>query len=114
MLRVPLKLNDVSIENCEYIFSSVVTPIFYVALTLVITILILVLINHIKRFKRIQFFVSFVLLTGGLGNAIDRLDDGCVTDYLDFFGLFMYNFYDVLVCVSCAYFLIYIIKNDKQ
>lgn len=114
MLRVPLKLNNVSTENCEYIFSGVITPYVYVVLTLVITILILVLIHHIRRFNKIQVFVAFVLLAGGLGNALDRLGDGCVTDYLDFFGLFMYNFYDVLVCLSCAYLVIYILKDDKQ
>lgn len=40
------------------------------------------------------------LFCGGTLNLIERLRFGCVKDYLNFFGLFAFNVYDVMVSVG--------------
>ena len=37
------------------------------------------------------------MLIGGTLNIADRLLSGCIHDYLNFFGLFMFNVNDLLV-----------------
>lgn len=66
-------------------------------------------VGHWKLWSLIGPLAFFV---GAVVNAVDRLGDGCVTDYLDFFGLFKYNVADLLITLSST-FMIYMFLVHK-
>lgn len=62
-------------------------------------------------------FCSTLIISGGLGNIIDRLfRGGRVVDYLDLqlFDFAIFNFADCCVTIGAALLLIYILFFDKS
>jgi lipoprotein signal peptidase len=58
--------------------------------------------------------LGFVLIvSGGILNILERVYTGCVRDYVNFFGLFRFNLFDLLV-TSGAFLLIYELWKTKK
>ncbi len=59
-----------------------------------------------------------LIISGGLGNLIDRLTLHSVTDFLDFTAIpgwnWVFNVADIAVCVGCALLVLYVIKFDNS
>ncbi len=47
-----------------------------------------------------------LIAIGGLLNVGERMAFGCVKDYLNFFGLFLFNLNDILVTLGLGGFLV--------
>ena len=57
--------------------------------------------------------VGYILiLTGGLLNLLEWFRVGCVRDYLNFFNLFHFNFYDLMVTVGVIFVFIAVWKKN--
>lgn len=58
-----------------------------------------------------------LIVAGGVGNLIDRISQGYVTDFLDFTSLplwdWIFNIADIAVCVGCFLLVLYIFKFDR-
>ena len=54
-----------------------------------------------------------LIILGGVLNILERVTTGCVRDYLNFFGLFRSNLFDLLV-TSGAFLLIYELWKTKK
>lgn len=59
-----------------------------------------------------------LIASGGIGNLIDRLIFGYVTDFLDFtsipFWNWVFNIADIAICVGCAVLVLYVLAFDKS
>lgn len=55
-----------------------------------------------------------LIISGGIGNLIDRIASGEVTDMFDF-SIFppVFNVADIAVTFGCALFIVYILAGDK-
>ena len=60
-------------------------------------------------------FISLTIIAGAIGNLIDRLTLGFVTDFIDFRGIWMYVFNVADIYVVCATVLLclYVLRYDK-
>ena len=58
-----------------------------------------------------------LIVGGGVGNLIDRVWQGYVTDFLDFTALplwnWIFNLADIAVCLGCFLIILYIFAFDK-
>lgn len=90
---------------------------FLILITLVILAFIIIysLKNKIKRTEKI---ILSILTAGIIGNLIDRILYGYVIDFLSFkiinYDFPVFNIADILVCVGCFIYIIYLIKEDKK
>lgn len=65
--------------------------------------------------KHWLFYTSWMMIiAGGIGNLIDRVIFGWVTDMLDF-NIFppVFNIADIGVTIGCAMFMIYILMEER-
>lgn len=101
----------VSALNCSHIFSSFMSNDVFA----VVTVLILLAFGctyafFVKKGVLSNSGVVLILLGGSL-NLLERLQTGCVRDYINFFGLFTFNIYDVFVTCGIVFVLINIWKK---
>ena len=76
---------------------------------IIITIITIVLIKKDKELLKVQKMGMTLVISGGIGNLIDRLIRGYVIDYIDITELFDYpifNFADVLIVVGAIMILV--------
>ncbi|MEG0919603.1 MAG: signal peptidase II [Anaerovoracaceae bacterium] len=59
--------------------------------------------------NKVALVAASLLVGGGIGNFIDRLFLGSVTDYLDLNNFAIFNFADICVCLGCALICIYVV-----
>ena len=86
-------------------------------LSMVILAALLVLLLSSKINNRLAIWGLALILSGGVGNLIDRLVRGFVIDYLDFSALFgfpIFNLADCLVVIGTALVIIYIIFFEDK
>lgn len=57
--------------------------------------------------------VSFIV-GGGIGNLIDRIAYGQVTDYFDVKGFAIFNIADIFVCVGCGLLILQVLFFDRK
>ena len=118
-------------ENTGAAFSSFSGARWFLT-ALVLVLLVVVVIFTIKyKYKKPFFLISSVMvISGGIGNLIDRVRIGYVVDYLDvkLFNFAIFNFADVCVVLGAVFLLLFIIfiepkleaaekekeKNDEQ
>lgn len=64
-----------------------------------------------KRKEKIIYIVGVMILSGGLGNLIDRVCRGFVVDYIEplFINFAVFNFADMLVCVGAGILIAWLI-----
>lgn len=59
-----------------------------------------------------------LIVSGGIGNLIDRIIFGYVTDFLDFtsipFWNWVFNIADIAICVGCFILVLYVLFFDKS
>lgn len=56
------------------------------------------------QWKRKESCLAFLLvLAGGVGNLLDRIFDGCVTDFIAFYRFPVFNSADVFLFFGCAF-----------
>lgn len=61
------------------------------------------------------FLLSMVLIiSGGLGNLIDRLSLGYVTDMFDFRFFPVFNIADIAICVGCGLLVLYMFVFEER
>lgn len=74
-----------------------------------------ILILHRKKGEHFTLYLSWsMIIGGGIGNLIDRVFLGYVTDMLDF-SIFspVFNIADIGVTLGCALFILYVLAGDK-
>lgn len=63
----------------------------------------------------LSLLVALILIiAGGLGNLIDRVALGFVTDLFDFRVFPVFNVADIGICVGCFFLVLYIFFFDKE
>lgn len=91
--------------------------------TFVIIILGLVYLFVKKRKVDVEYVCISLIISGGLGNLVDRVFRGFVVDYIEplFVDFAIFNFADILVTCSCIVLVIWLIyeiyrenKNEKR
>lgn len=72
--------------------------------------------NHREAHGTLAYAIVLIA-SGGIGNLIDRLTQGFVTDFLDFTSIpgwnWIFNIADIAVCIGCFLMILYIFKFDK-
>ena len=74
-----------------------------------------IVILHRKKGEHISLYLAWsMILAGGIGNLIDRIALGYVTDMLDF-SIFppVFNIADIGVTVGCGVLVLYVLAGDK-
>ena len=54
-----------------------------------------------------------LIIAGGLGNLIDRVTLGFVTDMFDFHFWPVFNIADIAICVGCGFLILFMFVFDK-
>jgi len=92
--------------------------IFFILITFFSLALIYIVFLKNNKFKKLDILIYSMLLSGIIGNLIDRIFRGFVIDYLDFklFGHYfpVFNFADILIVVSVFLLLIILIKEETK
>lgn len=118
-----LKIGDIDIMHLTYlendgaVFGSFggMRWALIIVTALLMTFCVYYMIRHRK--EKMLVFCLTLIVSGGLGNIIDRIfRDGLVVDYLDLqlFDFAIFNFADCCVTVGAALLLIYVIFFDKS
>ena len=109
------------IENSGAAFGSFNNSTFVLIIATSIIMLVGLYFIFIKPFDNLFYYVTAVMIiSGGLGNLIDRVFRGYVIDYIEvlFVKFAVFNFADMLVTVGCfllAFYLVYeIVKDFKK
>ena len=91
--------------------------------TLAIIILGLIYLFIKKRKVDVEYICISLIISGGLGNLVDRIFRGYVVDYIEplFVDFAIFNFADILVTCSCIVLVIWLMyeiyrenKNEKR
>ncbi|NMB70049.1 hypothetical protein GYA27_02500 [candidate division WWE3 bacterium] len=103
------------VQNCSYFFNQFLEFRQFAILSGIIAILFSVYLLILVKQQNTGKVATAVFLVGSILNALDRWGDGCVNDYLDFFGLFKYNVFDLMICTSSAQlFYLIVFKKHKE
>lgn len=89
---------------------------FLIGFTLIMLVVLLIFVIKYKN-KNIFFLISAVMImSGGIGNLIDRIRQGYVVDYLDvkLFNFAVFNFADICVVLGAIFVLIFIFFADPK
>ncbi|MBT6401738.1 hypothetical protein HN803_08040 [candidate division WWE3 bacterium] len=100
-----------TVKNCQYIFYPHITKNEFIIGSLLLLIsLSWYLFKQAE--SRIEYVLTGIVLGGAFGNVLERFLSGCVTDYLNFFGLFHFNLWDLMISGGVLIFISkYLIKN---
>lgn len=93
--------------------------IFLIIITSIIVLLVTALILFSNDNNKLYLYSLGLILSGGVGNLIDRVARGFVIDYIDFriINFAVFNFADCCVVIGTILFMIYIIfleSKDKK
>ena len=88
-------------------------------LTLTIFFVLVFLISQYFRSEgRFQKFAIIIIFAGGLGNFLERMYHGYVTDYLHLhinnYSLFVFNFADALITLGAIIIVFTIVNNNEK
>lgn len=102
-------------QNCGAAFSLFTGQKVLLILVPILVICGALLVLHRKKGEHWSLYLSWALIiAGGVGNLIDRIALGFVTDMLDF-SIFppIFNVADIGVTLGCALFVVYILAGDR-
>lgn len=103
-------------ENTGAAFSSLSGKKWFL-IVLVSVMLVGLLVFTVRYEKKRPFFLvsSVMVMSGGVGNLIDRIRLGYVIDYLDvkLFNFAVFNFADICVVLGAIFMLLYLFFIDK-
>lgn len=104
-------------ENTGAAFSSFSGARWFLT-ALVLVLLVVVVVFTVKyKYKRPFFLISSVMvISGGIGNLIDRVRLGYVIDYLDvkLFNFAIFNFADMCVVLGAIFLLLFLIFVEPK
>ena len=112
-----IRFNDLEIlglkycENTGAAFSSFSGAKWFLIILVSVMLVGLLIFTVRYKYKRPFFMISSVMImSGGLGNLIDRVRQGYVVDYLDvkLFNFAVFNFADVCVVLGAVFMLIWL------
>lgn len=66
------------------------------------------------REKQLLLFSFLLILSGAVGNVIDRLSKGFVTDMFDFRIWPVFNVADIYICLGCILLFFCILKSEDK
>ena len=110
------------VENTGAAFGSLSNNTDLLSIFTIIIILVCFVVLMSGKIKDKFYYICGVLIvSGGLGNLIDRifrgdkLLNGYVIDYINllFMDFAVFNFADCLICIGCIMMIIYVIFEDK-
>lgn len=89
---------------------------FFIAVTLVVLALLFYLAHTMGRKSRFTAVILGLICGGAIGNFIDRLMSGLVTDYLDFRGIwpYIFNLADSCIVVGVILLAWQIIREETK
>lgn len=85
--------------------------IFFIIFSIIVIIAIFYVIAKIKENEKVIQFALGLLLAGTVGNLIDRISIGAVTDFIDFRIWPIFNIADSAVTVSVIIFVVFLWKK---
>ena len=98
-------------ENTGAAFSSFSGARWFLVILVTVMLIVLLVFSIRYKHKRPLFLISSVMImSGGMGNLIDRIRLGYVIDYLDvkLFNFAVFNFADICVVVGAILLLIFL------
>ncbi len=99
-------------------FISFSIPFSGVILNLLIFFLIVIVFLNIvylaKKEIKIEIFFWLAIFLGAVSNFIDRIRFSFVVDYIEFFGLSVFNLADVMIVVGCFFVILLNFKRNKK
>lgn len=104
-------------ENTGAAFSSFRGEKWFLIGFVSVMLVFLVIFTIKYKYKRPVFLISSVMIiSGGIGNLIDRIRMGYVVDYLDvkLFNFAIFNFADVCVVVGAAIMLLFVLIAEPK
>ncbi len=66
-----------------------------------------------KRLGKFEQYSLLMILSGGVGNLIDRLISGFVTDFIDVWKWPVFNIADISITVGCFLLLVHVIRGGN-
>lgn len=105
IILIPNFLSLIHVKNDGAAFSILEgKTIFFIIITIIVLIGIIYYIKN-KKFKKIDYIIYGMLIGGIIGNLIDRIIYGNVTDFISF-TIFnkpmpIFNLADTFICIGC-------------
>lgn len=105
IILIPNFLSLIHVKNDGAAFSILEgKTIFFIIITIIVLIGIIYYIKN-KNFKKIDYIIYGMLIGGIIGNLIDRIIYGNVTDFISF-TIFnkpmpIFNLADTFICIGC-------------
>lgn len=72
------------------------------------------MIYNYKKMDKVLKLCYALIISGGLGNLIDRFSRGFVVDMFDFRVWPVFNVADIAICVGCGLLLLYVIILEPR
>lgn len=114
IIKEMLKINFVKNTGGAFGLGNEHTWIFIILNIIILTTIFIYMLRK-KNISKVEFFSEILVLSGGIGNLIDRIFRGYVVDYLDINPLIKYpvfNLEDMLIVVGMLLIMISIVKKD--
>jgi lipoprotein signal peptidase len=86
--------------SCDFIFSRFLNVGEFVALGFFVTVVFSILYSNFIQRSKVGDTGLIIFLVGTSGNLLERLRFGCVRDYINFFGYFHFNIWDLMVSLG--------------
>lgn len=115
---IPHVLNFTYVENRGALFGigQNSTLFFIIFSFILIVLLVLFTIKQKKNLRRMEKIFLSIIIAGGIGNLLDRIIFGFVTDFLDIRPLFswpVFNMSDIYVVLGCVLLGINLFTKEK-
>ncbi len=101
------------VSNEGIAFSMPFSKIPLIALTIAVLIFLIIYLTHKKTSLNEQFAI-ILIFSGAVGNLIDRLVSGAVTDFLSFWTFPIFNFADIFITVGVVVFFMTEFRGKKK
>ena len=94
------------------IFQGKTNFLIVITIAIIIGAIIYLILKHKVLQPMIKVSMSLII-SGGIGNIIDRCRVGFVVDFLDFRHFPVFNFADICVTTGCALLIIHMILSER-
>lgn len=114
VIKNMIQLNYVENYGIAFGMARGSRSIFIIASIIIIGIIIKFLFTQSRSLNRTKKILIAVIISGGIGNLIDRIFRGFVMDYIDITKVINYpvfNLADIMIVIGVIVFAIYIIKD---
>lgn len=91
------------VRNCNYIFQDKINPLEFTVFGVITMILFVYLYSRVVVRDSYINLALLCVIGGGLINIAQRALTGCVADYFNFFGLFVFNIQDAIITCGILY-----------